>query len=606
MADPPKGTLVAAYYRCSTDGQEHSIEGQKNVVRKEIERKGWVLTAEYEDEGKSGAATDDRLGLQRLLNDAGSEQFQLVSVYDVSRITRSGPGKFWALMDRVNECGKQVYCCARQQCVADQSALLFTVDAMQAREENIKRSRDATRGTNQSIFLRDQDPGRRPPFGFDQMRVDVATGKEVERIRFQRDGSKQIMNPEGSTVIRVIPKGEEYRKGASLRTVLVPGDPQDVETLQYIFRNAALLGLRRLANDLNLEGLTSPTGQKWSASSLRDILQNKAYIGSRVCNRVSKSRYHYHGKDGVVARGEADAGKLRLIKRPESDWNEWENKHTALVDEASFREVQEAREQRQGDKTWNRKGRNQDREYLLSAGFITCQRCGAGLNGTTVTSKGYAYPKYYCSSNRRHGSSACAGYSVHMDNLDAFVLDEVREHLSTPDCLAALAEGLEEEFMRHLQTHKPLGSNEIEVLKNEQQNIERARQQITDTIKGNPAAITLMAPEIEKLAAEAESVKRKLKQAKPRVDKAQIKQMVERGIEFFQERVLGPLEAAAATTENVGTIGATTAADKGKAVAKYPQNRPCIPELRGMLRLIGVKLTYNPDRKEGDLTFSPF
>ncbi len=606
MAEPPKGTKVVAYYRCSTEGQEFSIEGQKHVVNKEVERKGWVLTAEYEDEGKSGATTDKRPGLQSLLNEAGSKQFRLVVVYDLSRITRGGAGEFWMLVHTLRERGKQLYCCTRQETASEKNALLFTVDAMQAREENIKRSRDAARGSHHSIFFRDQDPGRRPPFGFDQMRVDIATGKEVERIRFLRDGSKQIMNPEGSTVIRVIPKGEEYRKGASLRTVLVPGDPQDVAALQCIFRDAKLLGLKRLANKLNQQGLTSPTGRKWSASSLRDILQNKAYSGYRVCNRVSKSQYHYYGKDGVVARDETDIGQLRLIRRPESEWNEWENKHTALVDETTFREVQEAREQRQGDKTWNRKGRNQDREYLLSAGFITCQRCGAGLNGTTVTSKGYSYPKYYCASNRRHGPSVCAGYSVHMDNLDEFVLNEIRDVVTTPDCLAALAEGLEEEFMRLLQTHKPLAPDESEALRREQKEIERAKRQITDAIKDDPSAITLMKSEITRLAAEAESVKRKLQQARPGVDKAHIKGMVEQGIAFYQERVLGPLGAPAAAAENVGITGAATASKKGNAVAKYPQNRPCVPELRGALRQIGVKLTYDPDRKEGDLTFSPF
>lgn len=122
---------------------------------------------------------------------------------------------------------------------------------MQAREENIKRSRDATRGTHQSIFQRDQEPGRRPPLGYDQMRVDIATGKEIERLRYMRDGSKQVMTPAGDSVIRIIPKGEAYPKGASLRTVLVPGEPNDVAMVQRIFRDARTFGLKRLAIGLH-------------------------------------------------------------------------------------------------------------------------------------------------------------------------------------------------------------------------------------------------------------------------------------------------------------------------------------------------------------------
>ncbi len=608
MTDPPKGTRVAAYYRCSTDGQEHSVEGQKSIIHKEAEKKGWLLVAEYEDEGESGATTDNRPGLQRLLRDSGNMEFDLALMYDVSRITRGGTGEFWWLVHKFKQSGIRLYCCSRKLIANEKNALLFTVDAMQAREENIKRSRDATRGLYQSIFDRDQDPGRRPPFAFDQMRVEIATNKPVERIRFRRDGSKLIMTPDASTVVRTIPKGEEYRKGASLRTELVPGDPEDVATVQRIFRDARTLGLKRLADSLNHDGLTAPNGGKWSASSLRDVLMNPAYIGRRVVNRTSKARYHHHGKDGVIAKDEADQGREQLVRKPESEWSVWEGKHEALVDETTFNEVQEARNRRQGDKTWNRKGRNQDREYLLSAGFIECQRCGAGLNGTTTASKGYTYPKYYCSSNRRHGPSVCAGYSLPMDALDEFVLNDVRESVTTPDCLAALADGLEREFTRHLELHKPLGAVEAKALKAEEAEIERARRQIADAIKASPAAIELMKPEIERLAAQSEALKRKLQQAKPALDKSKIKDLVAKGLAFYEERVLGPMAATALKTATMveGAAEANVLEEKGGAVPKHPEKRPCTTELKELLRLLDVKLTYDPDRKEGTLEFDPF
>lgn len=541
MNDSPKGTRVAAYYRCSTDGQEHSVEGQRTVIRKEVEKRGWILAAQYEDEGESGATTGNRPGLQRLLHEAGTKQFNMVVMYDLSRITRGGTGDFWVLVKQLEVKGVRLFCCARQRVVSEKDAIIFTVDAMQAREENVKRSRDATRGLHQSIFDRNQDPGRRPPFGYDQMRVDISTGNEVERIRFRHDGSKQVMTPDGETVIRIIPKGEEYRKGASLRTVLVPGDPEDVATVQCIFRDARTLGLKRLADTLNQDGLKGPRGGKWSSSSLRDILLNPAYLGRRVVNRTSKARYHHHGKEGVAAKDEVDQGREQLIRRPESEWSVWEGKHEALVDETMFKEAQEARNRRQGDKTWNRKGRNQNREYLLSAGFITCLRCKAGLNGTTTASKGYTYPKYYCSSNRRHGPSVCAGYSLPMVALDEFVLNEVRTSVTTPECLTALADGLEREFTRHLELHKPLGADKAEALEAEKAELYRARHQIADAIKADPTVIAFMKPEIERLASEEETLERRLQQAKPAWDKTKIKGLVAQGIAFYRDRVLGPL-----------------------------------------------------------------
>lgn len=85
--------------------------------------------------------------------------------------------------------------------------------------------------------------------------------------------------------------------------------------------------------------LTGPNGGKWGSSSLRDIQINPAYIGQRVANRVSKARYNSHGKDGVVAKDEADAGQVHLVRRPESEWSVWEDKHEALVDQITFNEV---------------------------------------------------------------------------------------------------------------------------------------------------------------------------------------------------------------------------------------------------------------------------
>lgn len=196
-----------------------------------------------------------------------------------------------------------------------------------------------------------------------------------------------------------------------------------------------------------------------------------------------------------------------------------------------------------------------------------------------------------------------------MNALDESVLNEVRGSTMTQDCLEALAAGLEREFTRHLELHKPIGVDEANALRAEQAEIERARQQITDAIKASPAAIDLMKPEIERLAAQAESLKRRLQQAKPALDKAKIKDLVAKGLAFYKERVLGPLEALAQrnNTKVAGEAEPKKASKEGEdATAKRPEGRPCTAELKELLRLMDVKLTYDPDRKEGTLDFSPF
>jgi len=608
LADLLKGTMVSVYLRGSSDSQVFSVSGQRTVVRALVEKQGWEVVEEYVDEGESGATTENRHDLQRLLRDAAFRRFDLVVMYDVSRISRAGVIGFWSLAGQLWEHGVQLYCCTRQMVVNEKNAFLFTVDASQAREENVKRSRDAARGMHQSIFLRDRDPGRRPPFALDQMRVEIATGKEIERVRYMRDGSKKIMTPDGSKVIRTIPKKAKYPKDSSLKTVLVPGDPDDVDVLQRIFRDTRTLGLQRLVDGLIKDGLRSPTGKQWRKSSVRSILKNKAYLGFRVTNQVSRARYYFYGREGVVPKDEAKQGREHFVKRPEAEWNVVPGTHEALVDAETFGEAQGARERRRDEKMVNRKGVNQKREYFLSAGFGKCDRCGGVINGTIKKAKNRQYPQYYCSTNQNVSPMACAGYHIPMDALDEFVLNEVRVSVTATECLTALTEGLEAEYTRELALYKPLGVDEAAALKAEQERIAAARREIVESVKGDPAMAKFMKPEIERLVAEDEALKRKLQQAKPAIDKTAIKTMVERGMKFFKERVLGPMGALASNeavaVERVSE--AVASGEKADAAPNGPDGRPCVPELREMLRVLDVRFTYDPDRKEGTLKFDPF
>ncbi len=47
-----------------------------------------------------------------------------------------------------------------------------------------------------------------------------------------------------------------------------------------------------------------------------------------------------------------------------------------------------------------------------------------------------------------------------------------------------------------------------------------------------------------------------------------------------------------------GVAEANALEEKGGAVSKHPEGRPCTAELKELLRLLNVKLTYDPDRKE--------
>jgi DNA invertase Pin-like site-specific DNA recombinase len=79
---------VAIYARVSTDKQ--STENQLRQLRTIADQNGWVIVAEYVDEGISGAkGRDKRPQLNKMMADAVRRKFDLVMSWSVDRLGRS-------------------------------------------------------------------------------------------------------------------------------------------------------------------------------------------------------------------------------------------------------------------------------------------------------------------------------------------------------------------------------------------------------------------------------------------------------------------------------------------------------------------------------------
>lgn len=88
---------AVAYYRMSSDKQETSIPDQSGAIRARIAKDGHKITEEYRDDGISGDDTAKRLGFQRMIADAKAGRFDLIYVWDLSRLGRFDvlEGGFW-------------------------------------------------------------------------------------------------------------------------------------------------------------------------------------------------------------------------------------------------------------------------------------------------------------------------------------------------------------------------------------------------------------------------------------------------------------------------------------------------------------------------------
>jgi len=79
---------VAIYARVSTTQQ--TVQNQLDALREVASRSGYSIVEEFVDEGISGAkGRVDRPALDRMLRDCAKRRFDMVMVWDISRLGRS-------------------------------------------------------------------------------------------------------------------------------------------------------------------------------------------------------------------------------------------------------------------------------------------------------------------------------------------------------------------------------------------------------------------------------------------------------------------------------------------------------------------------------------
>jgi DNA invertase Pin-like site-specific DNA recombinase len=85
-----KTKRAAIYLRVSTDDQ--TVENQRRELTAAAAARGWIVVAEYADEGISGAkGRDGRPQLDLMLKDAVRRRFDVAMVWAVDRLGRSLP-----------------------------------------------------------------------------------------------------------------------------------------------------------------------------------------------------------------------------------------------------------------------------------------------------------------------------------------------------------------------------------------------------------------------------------------------------------------------------------------------------------------------------------
>ena len=253
----------------STDHQKYSTENQADAIATYAARRGFDIVRTYADEGRSGLNIAGRDSLRRLIDDVqvGNADFDAILVYDVSRWGRFQDADESAYYEFIcREAGIKVHYCA-EQFENDGSLSATIIKSMKramAGEYSRELSAKVFSGQCRLITLGYRQGG---PAGYG-LRRHLVNERNEPKAPLTRGEQKSLQTD---------------------RVILVPGPPDEILTVQRIYRLFVTehRSEREIATLLNEEGRRTDLGQPWSRGLVRQILVNEKYIGNNVYNRVS-------------------------------------------------------------------------------------------------------------------------------------------------------------------------------------------------------------------------------------------------------------------------------------------------------------------------------
>jgi hypothetical protein len=410
-----------------------------------------------------------------------------------------------------------------------------------------------------NVKERKNSPGSRPPYGFDRLYIDEA-GKSFQQVRWNPDGTKDVLDPVTKKVITTLSKSTSYSKTKSHKVQLVPGDPKRVAVVQEIFRLAATTGYSGVANYLNEREIPGPKGGVWNSSTLYDILPNPAYAGDLAFNRTHKGRY-YQIRDGRAEQQENPSGRVVFKDNPREEWIFVPDAHEPLIPREEWKSVQLALQMRSRDSI--KSGRSPNRCYPLS-GIMRCGHCGAPMQGICVGKR-----RYICSTRRKHGKSLCVPCSVDAEKVEEFVIGKIREELLSDCAKFSLREGLERIYDGMRRTMCDVDSSRRELDK-----LQRRKNDLFAKLTADD--LDLFRGQIDAMKEEEDRLRKRLTLAKAEngqyLDKSEF---LGTCFDLYENQVLQL---------------------KGG----------CENAIREGLRALGTKIVYHPNGKDGTIEVDPF
>ena len=264
-----KSVRAAQYVRMSTDHQKYSTENQSEAMQQYAARRGIEIVRTYADEGKSGLNLEGRDALTRLIEDVQTKKadFSTILVYDISR---------WGRFQDADESAYYEYICKRAGINVQYCAEQFEND-----------------GSPVSTIVKGVKRAMAGEYSR-ELSVKVFTGQcRLIELGYRQGGPpgyglrRSLIDQAGSAKGELSPG--EHKSIQTDRVVLVPGPPEEIDTVRWMYRSFVKEGKleREIADSLNKRGIMTDLGRFWTRGTVHQVLINEKYIGNNVWNRGS-------------------------------------------------------------------------------------------------------------------------------------------------------------------------------------------------------------------------------------------------------------------------------------------------------------------------------
>jgi site-specific DNA recombinase len=365
------------YARYSSDLQRAaSIADQVRDCHIYASRQSHSVIGSYEDYAISGASTLTRSGLTALLQDAKSGLFDVVIVESLDRISRNLADTA-KLHDMLKFYGVEV------QTISSGPVSTLQIGFM---------------GTMNQIFL--DELGKKTKRGqrgrVEAGRIPGGLSYGYNMIAGEERGKRKI-NAEQATIVRRI--FVQYAQGHSPRVI---------------------------AGQLNADGIPSPRGGQWQASTINGnvkrgngILPNQLYIGNIVYNRQSFIK-------------DPNTGKRVSRLNPQCEWVTHHAPELVIIEPELWKHVSTRKLGNTKRPEYYRRSR-----YLIS-GMIQCEECGGPY---TVSGQNHMR----CSHHRERGT--CTNKNgVKIADVETRVLSALKAHLLCPQYVETFTAAYKQEW----------------------------------------------------------------------------------------------------------------------------------------------------------------